>query len=335
MKKLLIILFTIILVGCAAPKPMIFIPQQAPAIAKAPPPRIVLVLGGGGARGLAHLGVLKVLQQNRIPIDMIVAADSGSIVGALYADNPSIPQIRNTLLNAEPSQLIDISALHLLEGPVTGNALQNFMLAHVRARNFEQLRTRLVTTALDIRTGQTITLASGPIAPAVNASCALPPYFHPVKLYGHTLVDGAITDPVPVDVAKTFNPKIIIAVNLAATLPSDMPTSNVGVYDRSMLISDEQFSSFSDEAANVIIHPAVADVSTPNRQQRFALIQAGENAALKALPKICAILQKNYIASACSNDIHPMPLKPLSKKKILESKIMHFIKLKPSSTVSH
>lgn len=306
---------------------MIFVPQQPPKLPPAPPPRVVLVLGGGSARGIAHLGVLKVLRKNRIPIDMIVATNAGSIVGAMYADNSSIKNIRTALLNASATDLIDISALHLLEGPITGNALQNFILKHVRAKTFDQLHTRLVATAMDVRTGQTIPLATGPIAPAINAACALPPYFHPVQLYGHLLVDGAVTDPVPVDVAKTFNPKVIIAVNLAPTLPTAMPSSNVGVYDRSMIISDRQFNSFSDAAANVVIHPTVADISDPNRQQRIAFIHAGEKAAQLALPQICAVLQQNHIASACSTSaLPPAPPKPISKPKKIENKLLHWIK---------
>lgn len=330
MKKLFIILITaLFLASCAAPKPMIYVPAQPPKLAAATPPRIILVLGGGSARGITHLGVLKVLQKNRIPIDMVVATDSGSIIGAMYADNQSIAKMSQTLLNAKPSELIDISALHLLQGPITGNALQDFMLSHLRARNFEQLHKRFVSTAMDIRTGQTITLASGPIAPAINASCALPPYFHPVTLYGHTLVDGAVTDPVPVDVAATFKPKIIIAVNIAATIPSAMPTNNVGVYDRSMLISEQKFTGFSEAGATIVIHPKVAEISSPTAQERKAFIRAGEIAAQHALPHICAVLQQNHIASACSTDTIPaLKLKPISKKKQLENKIINLLKNK-------
>lgn len=311
--------FLLFLISCATTRPPIFVPATQPPTQFGPPPEVALVLGGGGARGIAHVGILKVLQQYRVPVDLVVGTDSGSIVGVLYADSLNIRKIQNTVLQTQLTDLIDISALHALEGPITGNALQNYILAHVRARNFNQLKIRFSAVATDLKTGQSISLASGPIAPAINASSALPPYFRPVNLYGHVLVDGITTDPVAVDIAETYHPKVIIAVNIAAALSPQMPTNVIATYDRGYAISDLQFNEFSARRANVIIHPNLPALNYPSIPQKIAMIQAGEKATLAAMPEICAELQKNNIASACSHTIAP------AKPKTLRSKVLHLI----------
>lgn len=326
LKFCLLLSIGLLLAGCATTRPPIFVPQQQPPIAPAPPPRVTLVLGGGGARSFAHIGVLKVLQQNQIPVDMIVSTDSGSIFGALYTDNNNLPRLQRILLNAELSDLIDISTLHLLEGPITGDALQTFLLTHMRARYFHELPIRLVTVATDLANGQSIGLASGPIAPAVNASAALPPYFRPVNLYGHTFVDGYIADPIPVDVAETYAPKIIIAVNITPNLLAQMPTNIIGVYDRGIAISDRAFNNYSAQNANVIIHPSIQPIDYPNRYQKLAMIQAGEIATQQALPQICALLQQNNIASSCSQ------VKPPSQPSKLKTKLKKLFHLRSKTS---
>lgn len=323
LKRLFFTVFILLLLtaGCSTPSTLpISIPATPPPVQSAPPPKVVLVLGGGGTRGLAHVGVLKVLQQHAIPIDMIIGTDSGSIVGSMYASDPNVKRIQRKLLRAQSSDLIDISALHALEGPITGNALQNFIFKNVYEKNINQLPIRFVAIATDLKTGQNISLASGPIAPAVNASCALPPYFHPVNLYSRTLIDGMITDPVAVDVAKSYQPKIIIAVNVSASLPKQMPTNIVGIYDRNYIISDRQFNAYCAQDADVIIHPNVPEINYPDTQEKLAMIHAGEKAAIAALPQICAELQKNNIASDCSHVVTPP-----AQKKNLRSKILQFI----------
>lgn len=301
--------------GCA-PRPIIFVPQEPPPLPAGPPPRVAVVLGGGGARGFAHIGVLKVLQQYRVPVDMVVGTSSGSIVGAIYADNPNTDALQRTLIHAQRSDLVDISALHALEGPITGNALQNFILTHVRARTFNQLPLRFVVVATDLRTGATVPLASGPIAPAVNASAALPPFFRPVNLYGHTLIDGGTTDPVAVDVARAYKPKVVIAVSIVPDLPPYAPSYIIGVYDRAYYISDLKFNEYSMQTADVKIHPVVGQTGVFDDSNKRALVRAGEKAALKAIPEICAELQRYDIPSACSHG--PQPVAEKTGAKILK-----------------
>jgi NTE family protein len=313
-KKFLIIILVLTLTSCAAPRPFLNIPSQPPPLPQRPPPRVAVVLGSGGTRSLAEIGVLKVLERHHIPVDLIVGTSSGSIVGVIYADRANTFSLQRTLINAQRSDLIDISALHALQGPITGNALQNFILTHVRAMDFRQLKIRFVAVATDLITGATVPLASGPLAPAINASSAIPPYFHPVNLYGHIFIDGSTTDPIAVDIAKTYNPKVIIAVNTAPDISSLTPTNLVSIYDRTYFISDIQFNAHSAEGADVIIHPRVGETDIFDATQKLALIHAGERAARKALPQICAALQKNYIASDCSTSVRPVKKENLGEK---------------------
>lgn len=193
-------------------------------------PRVVLVLGSGGARGFAHAGVLKVLQQNHIPIDLIIGTSAGSIVGALYADRPNSDALNKLLLTASQDDVIDFSYLSLYSGPVSGVGLQTFLVKNLRATNFSQLQIPFIAVASDLATGQAHAFASGPIAPAVNASSAAPPYFQPVPLYGKMYTDGGFVDPVAVDIAKRFHSQVIIAVELNYPLSKQLPSHGPGIF---------------------------------------------------------------------------------------------------------
>lgn len=290
-----------LITGCAT------LPSNKGIPASAPPekplvkqPEVALVLGGGGARGFAHVGVMEVLQEEKIPVDLVVGTSAGSIMGSLYAADPNVHKLKKLMLNTDRSDILDVSALHPLEGPITGSALQNFIRIHTHNRDIQNLKIRFVAVATDLKTGATVPIASGPTAPAVNASSALPPFFHPVRLYGRTLVDGGTTDPVAVDVARRYHPKVIIAVSIVDDLPHQMPTNAIGIYDRSYIISDQRFNNYSTKGADVVIHPYVGQTGTFDDSQKQQLITAGYRATKKALPAICAALKKNHIHSACS-----------------------------------
>lgn len=261
-------------------------------------PRVALVLGGGGARGMAHVGVLKVLQQENIPIDLIVGTSAGNIVGALYAGNPNADDVERILLQAGLSDMLDLSPSLL--GAVSGNKLQQFVIHHVKATDFNQLKIPFVSVATDVQTGQTVAIHSGPLAPAVNASGALPSVFHPVKLRGRVLVDGGVTDLVPVDVALTYHPEIVIAVDIAPDLPKTMPTSRIETYNRAYTLYDEHFAIANMRGADVIIHPAVGQTGVFDSSNKRGLLRAGETATRQALPQICGLLKAKKITSKCS-----------------------------------
>ncbi len=205
-------------------------------------PRVALVLGGGGARGAAHLGVISVLEKEGIPIDLIVGTSIGSLVGALYADNPHSADVTQLLLNTKKNQLLNFSLLNLYRGPFSNLGIEDYVSQEVHAKQFDDLKIKFIAVATDLNSGNAVPLYSGPINTAIAASMALPPYFPALNLNGINLIDGGMSDPVPVDIAKQFHPKVIIAVSIAETVPPliDAPSAMEN-YNRSELIKRDKY----------------------------------------------------------------------------------------------
>lgn len=291
-RLIIISLVLITLTGCLGPTNII-IPEQEPAPLKLhKKPRVALVLGGGGARGYAHIGVIKVLARAHIPVDLIVATSAGSVVGALYGDSGDPLDVERKLKGAGFFDFADFSFVSYTQGFISGRQLQHFLLRKMRSRWFDDLRIPLVVVATDLSTGRARVLSSGPIPPAIQASSAMPGAVHPVKLYGHTLIDGGMVAQIPVNIAKRYHPDIIIAVNIEADLDKKMPTSFLAIFQRAFEISINAIGQYSANGADVEIRPQAGRIGTFDLSQQNKSITAGEIAAEKALPKIKALLHK-------------------------------------------
>ncbi len=286
------------LVSCAPIPPQLNTPAQEPpsTALQHVHPDVILVLGSGGARGFSQVGVLKVLRENHIPIDMIVGVSAGSIVGALYADNLSAEKTRELLLTAQRDKVIDVSLFNIPTGAISGRGLQAFLITNMRAKDFNQLKIPFVAVATEIDTGNLHVFASGPIAPAVNASAAAPPFFRPVRMYGKLFADGGLIDPVAVDVAKRFHPKVIIAVRLDTGLSKTPPTSSAGYFLRGFDLMLLRLNYYTARDADVVIAPQTGDINMFQDAGRPLLMDAGATATRQALPEIKNILKKKGIA---------------------------------------
>lgn len=292
MQLVMVFVVSLGLAGCVMP-PDIHIPAKRPPIsANLQHPRVVLVLGSGGARGYAHIGVLTVLQREHIPIDLVVGASVGSVIGALYADHADAFWVKKVMMNAGFFDFVDFAFLPPLRAPITGNRLQHFLNDHMRAKWFKDLKIPLVTVSSDLVSGEPFVIASGPIPPAVNASAALPGAARPVHIYGHTLVDGAMVGPVPTRIAKRFHPKVIIAVNIDQDLTDIMPNNMFGVYIRAFEISWNQLADVDAQLADVVIHPRLRRGGTFEIENKELFFNEGVRAAREVLPKIKALLAK-------------------------------------------
>ena len=290
------VLAAILLAGCAGSRPNIDIPSQRPSTElPITQPRVALVLGGGGVRGFAHIGVLKVLHEAGVPIDLMAGTSAGSIVGALYADQGNIVAVENTAKSAKLGDILDFNNLPQSDGVLKGYKLQKFLLEHMQAQTFDQLKIPLITVSTDLKTGAPVEIDNGPIAPAVQASAAIPGLFDPVSLYGYTLIDGGMSDPVAVNFVQAYHPKIIIAVDVAEQLPSTLPTTAEGIYNRAFIIMRLNMTSLSAENADVLILPDVGVTHIFDINKKDALIKAGEDAAKKALPEIKRLLKERGI----------------------------------------
>lgn len=297
LKITLLCSITILLGACAGARPNISIPKQEPTpLRLSHRPQVALVFGAGGARGFAHAGVAKVLQDAGVPIDLVVGSSVGSFYGALLADTGNANQAAKIMLSAQFWDIADISNLPSMKGLIQGYHYEKFLLHHMRARWFNQLKIPLVIVTTDLKTGHAFVISSGPIAPAAEASASMPGVVKPAHLYGRTLIDGGMTDPVPVDVAMTYHPKVIIAVNIAQQLPSEKPWSAIGVYNRADQIAWLSLSRRTEAGADIIIRPQVGQIGTFEVDKKYQLFYQGEKAAYQALPEIKKILAENHIA---------------------------------------
>jgi NTE family protein len=247
---------------------------------------LALVLGGGGARGMAHLGVIEALEEAGIKFDLIVGCSAGSIVGALYADNPDAKKLKSVLAPLNKWDFLDYDLFQSQYGVGKGTSMSNLLLRNLEVSEFKDLKVPLVVVATDLKNGELVAIDQGPIAPAVRASAAIPGYFEPVELDGRVLVDGAVVNQVPVVVARNYKAELIIAVDINESLPEDMPTNFVGVAKRCMEIKFLHHNQACLKGADFVIKPDVAAVGMFCDDSKWEVYQAGRKAALEMIPQI-------------------------------------------------
>jgi NTE family protein len=305
--KLLLICITTFVVGCAHRAEYPHIPKTILKAKELENIKVALVLGGGGAKGYVHLGVIEVLEKNKIPIDLIVGTSAGSIVGALYANNPNIDELRKTFFNLTKRDLIDLSFASSIYGVAQGWYLRDFLTRHLKDINIENLKIPFVAVATSLESGKTFVLNSGPVVPAVHASSALPPIFTPVYIYGQHLIDGGATEPVPVDTAKLFKPQLIIAVNISSRpliVDSYDKVSLLGGYNalgisyRALMLAYYELSKLQTRLADISISPDVYAYGMFDDDKKEEMYAIGKKAAERALPAIKAKLKESNITIA-------------------------------------
>ncbi len=254
--------------------------------------KVALVLGGGGSKCFAQVGVIEVLEENNIPISLIVGTSAGSAVGALYADNKDIKKTKEILFKATNKELLDFSfkdtikMFTSLSSPISGKLYEKFIRANLHAKDFKDLKLPLVVVATDINKGQKYVIHEGNIAHAVRASSAIPAIIAPVTLNKHLLVDGGILEPVPVATARSFNPEMIIAVDINNLPPENEASNMLELAYKALWLSYYQLSRLQSSSADIDIHPDLKGHGTFEDNHKQELYQLGRNAALFALPQI-------------------------------------------------
>ncbi len=262
--------------------------------------RLALVLGGGGARGLSHLGVLEEFERAHIPIDAIVGCSAGSIVGALYADCQDLRTIEKLLKNLRKWDMLDIHICKCRYGIVQGLSLEGFLNRHLKSRTFEELHIPFYSVATDLIAGELVTIGSGPLIPAVRASAAVPLIFKPVFLYERMLVDGGVADPIPVRSAKALGAQIIVAVDLSELLPQTCPTNLFGIATRSAELKLLLQSDSCVQGADVIIRPELGCLGMFDTTRYDFAYNAGREAAKQAIPQILELLSQKGLMPECA-----------------------------------
>lgn len=177
-------------------------------------PKIGLALGSGGARGLAHIGVIKVLEENNIPIDFIAGSSIGAMIGGFYASGININIIEKIALDANWREIFSMIDPHLGQGLIGGKKVKTFIEDYIGKKEFKDCKIPFIAVATDLKTGEIVTLNKNEMAIAIRASISVPLVFKPVEIENRTLVDGGVSAPVPVDIVRNMGADIVIAINL-------------------------------------------------------------------------------------------------------------------------
>jgi NTE family protein len=283
-----------VLAACTTVKPPEVVVQpevpQVPAPKKVP--KLGLALGGGAARGFAHIGVIQVLEENGIKPDLVVGTSAGSLVAAFYASGKTGAQLQWLADTMDESQLTDWTIPFMSRGMLRGEALGRYVNSQLNGAKIEDLKMPLGIVATDLQTGDGILFRRGDIATAVRASSAVPSVFEPVRIGNKDYVDGGLVSPVPVRSARQMGADIVIAVDISSR-PEDAKTSDMlKVLLQTFSIMGKSISQLEMAQAEVVVRPALPDVGSAEFTARQKSIEAGRAAMRLALPALKAALAK-------------------------------------------
>ena len=262
--------------------------QQERAPAPRPAPKIALVLGGGAARGFAHIGVIKVLEAQGIVPSIVVGTSAGAVVGALYAAGDDGFALQKLALGMDEGQFSDWSWPD--RGVLRGEALQDFVNRAVGGRPLEKLNKLMAVVATDLQSGQPVVFRTGNTGMAVRASSSVPGLFQPVAINGREYVDGGLVSPVPVGVARRLGADFVIAVDISARPRYGKTQSTPDVLLQTFTIMSRVIARNELADADVVIRPNMSGLSATDFQDRNLAVLEGEKAAAAALPEIEAKL---------------------------------------------
>jgi len=297
-QRLLVIGLLLLLSACGPTAVGVPGPEEPrPVLRERKPPRVGLVLGGGAARGFAHVGAIRVLEREKIPIDLIVGTSVGSLVGAIYADKKNSFELEWTAFSLEEKDLFDYTFISPTQGFVRGERIEEFVLKKVSARELQQLKIPLTVVATDIQNGELVTLQNGSVARAVRASSAIPGIFIPVRHQGKLLVDGGVLNNVPVDVARKMGAEVVIAVNLGGGRKAAQVNNVFDAIVQSLHLMSIEATEARLRDADVVIEPQVSHIGLIDFSRKKELLALGIQAAEQALPRL---REKVFGANAAS-----------------------------------
>jgi len=266
------------------------------AVQPLPPPRkikIGLALGGGAARGFAHIGVIKALEAQGIFPDIVVGTSAGSVVGALYAAGSNGFDLQRTAMDMDEAAISDwaLPFFSKVSGVLKGDALQNYVNKAVRNVPIERLKIPFGAVATDLNTGKPILFQRGNTGQAVRASSAVPSVFQSVKIGNRSYVDGGLVAPVPVKFAKDMGADFVIAVNISTQTEAQAAASSLEVLMQTFSIMGQRLNYYELKEADIVIAPALGAMGGSDFAGRNRAILAGEQAAAAMMPQIKAKLR--------------------------------------------
>jgi NTE family protein len=264
-------------------------PVAAFVVAKTPP-RIGLALGGGAARGFAHVGVIQVLEEAGIRPQLVTGTSAGSLVAAIYASGKNGKQLQRVADTMEEATIADWTLPLFTRGMLRGDALARYVNEQVGSRLLEDMPLPLGIVATDLNSGQSIVFQKGDTGTAVRASSAVPAVFQPVRIAGRDYVDGGLVSPVPVRAARKMGAELVIAVDISSAPEGNLTSGTLDVLLQTFTIMGSSINSFELKDADIVVRPALVGVSSADFGARKRSIEAGRQAMLQLLPQLRAAI---------------------------------------------
>ncbi|MEN1943038.1 patatin-like phospholipase family protein [Luteimonas sp. MJ293] len=264
-------------------------PTPAP-LPEPPPVRVGLALGGGAAKGFAHIGVIKMLEANDITIDVVAGTSAGSVVGAMYAGGMDAFALQERSVALDEAAIRDVRLFS--GGLLQGQKLQDYVNSQVEGRPIERLGKPFAAVSTRLDNGARTVFTRGNTGQAVRASSAVPGVFEPAKIGDYSYVDGGVSSPVPVDAARQLGADVVIAVDISTQASGRTPDHLLGIVNQSIAIMGQRLGAEERGRADVVIRPEVNDIGSADFTQRARAIAQGERAALAALPQIRAAIAR-------------------------------------------
>ncbi|MEW6662676.1 MAG: patatin-like phospholipase family protein [Bacillota bacterium] len=249
-------------------------------------PVVGLALGAGAAKGLAHLGVLQVLEEAGVPVHLVAGSSIGSVFGALYAMGSDLKMLEKVASELKHGFLVDVCVPRC--GLLKGGKVESFFRLITKEMTFDQLKIPLYAVAVDVEAGEKVVISEGSVAEALRASTAIPGIFQPKEWRGRKLVDGAVLDRVPVQVAKDKGAEMVIAVDVKFGGSNCIHKVNTifEIILQSIELMDRELMKYRLEEADIVIRPDVSHISQAAFHRAAECIQIGREAALQSLPSI-------------------------------------------------
>jgi NTE family protein len=283
-------LLALLVSACTTPPPAIQPPVVQPPTVSKVPPRIGLALGGGAARGFAHVGVIQVLEEAGIRPSLVAGTSAGSLVAAIYASGKTGAQLQQVAETMEEAAIADWSLQIFSRGALRGEALARYVNAQVNSRLIENMPMPLGIVATDLNTGVDALFQRGDTGTAVRASSAVPAVFQPVKISGRDYVDGGLVSPVPVRAAHKMGAELVIAVDISSPPEGNLMGGTLDILLQTFSIMGKSINTFELRDADVVVRPVLSGISSADFGARKRSIEAGRQAMLLALPQLRAAI---------------------------------------------
>jgi NTE family protein len=291
-RRILIGVTSLLLAACAG-TPRTEAPVTPPAATPKPPPRVGLALGGGAARGFAHVGVIQVLEEAGIKPALVVGTSAGSLVAALYASGRNGQQLQAVAMQMDEAAFADWTLPIFSRGVLRGEALARYVNVQVGNKLIENMALPLGIVATDLQSGQGVLFRRGDTGTAVRASSAVPAVFLPVRIGSREYVDGGLVSPVPVRYAREMGAEFVIAVDISSAPEGNPSADPLQILMQTFAIMGKSINAWEVKDADLVVRPALTGMAGGDFAGKRRAIDAGRAAMQALLPQLKAAMERD------------------------------------------